>query len=115
MIHGETVTVKHRTISYDDAGNRTDAWDDGETVENVLVAPGTTSDLHTDDRNFDHVSGTQALLTLGFPKTFTERLRGCRVIVRGLEWDIVGDPQPNTLANCPTQWYYTAQAVIVNG
>ena len=111
MIHGETVTVKHRTISYDDAGNRTDAWDDGETVENVLVAPGTTLDVRLDDR----VSGTQVALTLGFPKTYAGQLRGCLVNVRGRDYAVIGDPQPNTLANCPTQWYYTASVGVVDG
>lgn len=110
LLTGETVTVLTPTVSYDAHGDRSVAWA-GTEVENVLVAPGSTADVEDATRP----DGTRASFTLGFPKTFTAPLRGCRVIVRGVVCAVVGDPQPNAMGNCPTQWYLTATAEAVHG
>ena len=118
MLHGEPVTVLTPSTAYDEHGDEVTTWE-REGVENVLVAPGSTADV--EDSTRPH--GTRAVFTLGFPKGFDKRLRGCRVVVRcpdgGDEKDhtysVIGDPHPNTLANCPTQWWYTAEVEDVDG
>ncbi len=111
MLTGETVIVKSRTTSYDSGKNKTTSWEPVATVGNVLVAPGETVDV----RDGDHSDGTKVSFTLGFPKAFSLSLRGCRCTVRGRDYSVVGDPQPNTLANCPTQWWYTAKVAVIDG
>lgn len=110
LLHGEPVTVLTPSTTYDEHGDEVMTWD-REVVGNVLVAPGSTADV--EDSTRPH--GTRAVFTLGFPKVFDKRLRGCRVEVRGREYAVIGDPQPNTLANCPTQWWYTAEVEDVDG
>lgn len=110
LLHGEPVTVLTPSTAYDEHGDEVTTWE-REGVENVLVAPGSTADV--EDPTRPH--GTRAVFTLGFPKAFGKRLRGCRVEVRGREYAVIGDPQPNTLANCPTQWWYTAEVEAVEG
>lgn len=118
MIRGETVKVLTHVIGYDEHMEEVDEWV-SEVVENVIVAPGSTSSVEESTRPY----GTRAVFTLGFPKTFSKRLRGCRVVVRCPEggnegehtYSVIGDPQPNTLENCPTEWWYTAEVEAVNG
>lgn len=118
LLHGERVTVLTRTVTYDDHHEAVETWQ-REDVEDVLVAPGSTADVEDATRPY----GTRAVFTLGFPKTFSKRLRGCRVIVRCPEggdesehtYAVIGDPQPNTMANCPTKWWYTAEVEDVDG
>lgn len=110
LLTGETVTVRTPSTSYDEHMEAVTTWAD-ETVANVLVAPGPTSDV-TDSTRPD---GTRVDFTLGFPKTFSGSLRGRRVVVRGIECAVIGDPQPNTPENCPTQWWLTAEAARVDG
>lgn len=110
MLTGETVTVRTPSISHDEHMDEIETWSE-ETVDGVLVAPGSTSDLA--DAIRPH--GTTAALTLAFPKTFGKPLRGCRVVVRGRELAVVGDPQPCTAANCPTRWWYTVEVEDVDG
>lgn len=74
-------------------------------VDDVLVAPGPTSGEPGGNRP----GPTTATLTLAFPKKFKGSLRGCRVVVRGEEFDVVGDPRPNQEQNCPTRWWLTAE------
>lgn len=118
LLRGETVTVLTPEHGYDEHMEDVLTWE-REDVENVLVAPGSTSDV--DDVARPH--GTRSVFTLGFPKTFSRRLRGCRVVVRPVEGEdearhtyaVIGDPHPNAMANCPTPWWYTAEVEAVDG
>lgn len=110
LLTGTTVTVLTPTVSHDEHMEEVHSWKP-TTVDNVLVAPGGTSDVTDTDRP----SGTRVDVTLCFPKTFSARLRGCRVQVDGRTYEVVGDPVPNMAGNCPTQWWYTAEAVAVDG
>lgn len=106
------------SVTYDEHMEEVETWE-REEVQNVLVAPGSTSDVEESARP----DGTRAVFTLGFPKTFSKSLRGCRVVVRCPEggnegehtYSVIGDPQPNTLENCPTKWWYTAEVEAVDG
>lgn len=110
LIAGETVVVKTPTTEYDVHMEPVVSWAQ-KTVGNVLVSPATTSDVEDSTRP----DGTRAAFKLGFPKTFSDRLRGCRVVVRGAEYAVIGDPHPNTMENCPTQWWYTCEVEDVDG
>lgn len=110
LIAGEAVTVRTPTVSYDEHMEEAAAWEEA-TVENVVVAPGATSDV-TDSTRPD---GTRVAFTLGFPKTFTESLRGCHVLVRGIECAVIGDPRPYTAGNVPGAWNRTAEVERVDG
>lgn len=110
LLTGETVTVLTPSTTYDANMDETTTWTQ-QTVDNVVVAPGSTSDVVDSTRPH----GTRAALTLAFPRGFSSSLRGCRVQVRGAVYDVIGDPQPNTSANCPTQWWYTAEVEAVDG
>ena len=110
LIAGETVTVRTPTIGYDEHMEVVESWS-ARPVENVIVTPGTTSDVLDSTRP----DGTRVAFTLGFPKTFTASLRGCRVTVRGIECAVIGDPQLYTAANVPGAWNYTAEVERVDG
>jgi hypothetical protein len=110
LIAGEAVTVRTPTVSYDEHMEEVTTWDEA-TVQNVIVTPGATSDVLDSTRP----DGTRVAFTLGFPKTFTASLRGCRVTVRGIECAIIGDPQPYTADNTPGPWNYTAEVEAVDG
>ena len=110
LIAGETVTVRTPTIGYDEHMEEVVTWDEA-TVPNVVVTPGATSDVLDSTRP----DGTRVVFTLGFPKSFTAPLRGCRVTVRGIECAVIGDPQPYTPENVPGAWNYTAEVERVDG
>lgn len=110
LLTGETVVVRTPNITYDGHMEAVETWSEQE-IDNVVVAPGSTSDVTDTTRPW----GTRAAYTLGFPKTFSAPLRGCRVVVRGVEYAVVGDPQPNAMENCPTAWWYTAKVEAVDG
>ena len=110
LIAGETVTVRTPTIGYDEHMEEVVTWDE-TTVQNVVVTPGATSDVLDSTRP----DGTRVAFTLGFPKSFTALLRCCRVIVRGIECAVVGDPQPYTPDNVPGAWNYTCEVARVDG
>lgn len=110
LIRGEDVTVRTPTAGYDEHMEEVVTWDEA-TVTNVVVTPGATSDVLDGTRP----SGTRVAFTLGFPKSFTTPLRGCRVTVRGIECAVVGDPQPHTPDNVPGAWNYTAEVERVDG
>lgn len=110
LIAGESVTVRTPTVGYDEHMEEVPSWS-ARPVENVLVTPGATSDVLDTTRP----DGTRVAFTLGFPKSFTAPLRGCRVIVRGIECAVIGDPQPYTAGSVPGAWNYTAEVERVDG
>ena len=110
LLTGESVLVLTPAVSYDEYNNENIEWQ-SVTVQNVVVAPATTTD--EDDTARPH--GTKAKYTLAFPKTFTGSLRGCRVSVRGQEFEVIGDPMPNTAENCPTSWWLKVEVQDVEG
>lgn len=101
MIRGETVTlIRPAPGGVDALGDEVTVWEPGVPVGNVLVAPAATDDLTGHTR----VDGDRDSLTLHFPKTFMGGLRGCRVVVRGVTYRVVGDPQRYTPAMTPGSW-----------
>lgn len=109
-IAGRTVTVRRPAHDgFDDMGEQATGFVD-EEVADVLVAAGATSD----SRESNRPNGTSVDYTLAFPKAYSKSLRGCRVVVGGEEFAVVGDPRPHP-ANCPTRWNRTVEVTRVDG
>lgn len=81
------------------------------SVCDVLVCPASPEDEIGGNRP----DGISSGLTLHFPKGYEGSLRGCKVVVRGVEYDVVGDPLPFTGKNTPTRWNRPVKAVRVDG
>ena len=87
MIKPETVSVLLPVeVGSDELGEPIVNYDPSGSVD-VIVAPGSTSDVFGNVRD-----GQKVALTLHFPKTWTDNLTGARVIVRGDEYRVVGSP-----------------------
>lgn len=110
LIAGETVSVRTPASRRDEHMEEVVTWDE-VTVPNVVVTPGATSDVLDPTRPH----GTRATFTLGFPKTFQRPLRGCRVVVRGVECSVIGDPQPYAAKSVPGAHNYTVEVARVDG
>ena len=109
MIRGAQVTVSTPTVLTVDNVEQRDAFGNPvpgtpttETVDDVLIVPGGTSDLEAARPN-----GVSVSYTLHFPKTYTGSLEGCSVTLPapyGGTYAVIGDPQPFMDANTPTRW-----------
>lgn len=112
MIHGERVTVFAQVKGSEDSyGVPSVEYRAQRAIENVLVAPSGTADLEPGM----HPDGDAVTLTLHFPKAFTGSLRSARLAVRGVMYEVVGDPQPYTDANVPGAWNRTVQVRLIEG
>ena len=95
LIPTETVTVLRPSVERDDLGEPTLGEPTREAVR-CVVCPGATSDMDA-----TRPEGVTVAYTLHFPKTYSGSLRGCSVEVRGIRYDVVGDPQRTTDAATP--------------
>ena len=114
MLNGNTVTLHRPTITYDADHDKVKTYTT-ETIPNVLIAPGKTSDVDEGA----HDDGAEVIYTLGFPKTWQfQSVKGCLVTLPA-PWSttgkVIGDPQPNDLDNCPTDWYCTIELEAYDG
>lgn len=114
MIKGVTVTVLTPTEDGTDRfGEPVAGAPTEEQVGNVLVAPGSTSDLEA-----TRPDGALVALTLHFPKTWTGDLRGCEVVLPA-PWEgtyrVIGEPKPYMDANTPTSWHMPVEVEAVHG
>lgn len=107
---GETVTVVRDQVTYDDLGEPTYGEPEREQVSDVLVQPGSTTDLDATRPN-----GVEVVFTLHFPKSYTRPLQACRIEVRGDTYEVVGDPQPYTVTNTPGAWNLPVEVKRVDG
>lgn len=114
MLNGKTITLLTPTVTYDEDHDRVTTYT-STTIDNVLIAPHATSDVTSDT----HVDGINVDYQLAFPKTWTyQTLKGC-LIQLPAPWNykgkVVGDPIPNDVDNCPTQWYLTVELEAYDG
>ena len=97
----------------DRLGNKTQTFDDGTSVDGLLVSPSSTEDLPA-----ERTEGDSATLTVHFPKTWTTSLRGCEIVF-GDAWSgryrVIGDPAPYIEANTPGDWWMPVQVVRCDG
>ena len=102
MMRGETITITRQQSTGDhDPSGAPIVEQITETVDNVLVAPGTQDNL----TDAGHPTGIDTALTLYFPRTWEySSLRGALITVRGHQWKVEGDPMPIDGNITPTQW-----------
>ena len=113
MISGVTVIVRRPVgDGFDRFGNPIKTWFE-EVVNNVLVQPGETENLAA-----SRPEGVTVDVTLHFPKSYTNSLEGC-VVILPAPWsgayEIIGAPTPYIDANTPTKWHMPAEAVRAHG
>lgn len=108
---GEAVVVERRVRTGTGPGNTPIYEWVGETIGDVLVAPGPRKDVEGPIRP----DGVEIAYNLHFPKTFTGSLRGAKIVVRGEPFAVVGDPKPYTLENTPTRWHMPVEVSNVEG
>lgn len=84
-----------------------------DTVDNVLVSPGATSDLDA-----SRPEGVTVAYTLHFPKGYTASLRGAYVELPA-PWSgtyrVVGDPRCYIDENTPTPWHTPVEVERADG
>lgn len=109
---GEAVEVI-RTVEVGRGPGNTPIYEtEKETVDDVLVAPGSRSDVIDSNRP----DGVDVQYTLHFPKPYDSDLTGASISVRGEDpLDVVGSPRPYTLANTPTRWWMPVEVGRVDG
>lgn len=110
LLTGEAVCVIRPTEGTDELGEPIEGEPTRETVENVLVTPGATQDMEA-----SRPDGIEVAFTLGFPKTYTESLRGCFVEVRGNTYEVIGSPEAYTPENISGLWNLTVEAKRTDG
>ncbi|MBD8218204.1 hypothetical protein IFU40_06100 [Microbacterium sp. CFBP 13617] len=110
MIRGERVIVQRAVEVGKNSRNEPRLeWRD-EPVDNVLCIPGPLADVTDAMRP----RGVRVEWSLYWPKTYTQSLAGCRVIIRGGEpLNIVGDPQ--SYMGAPTRWNRPSEAGRTDG
>lgn len=112
MITGESVVVERPEKVGTNAHNKPVYEWVSQTVENVLVAPGPRNDIPDTARP----EGVVVAWNLHFPKGFSASLAGTRVRVRGgAPCMVIGDPQPYTEANTPTDWWMPVEVSRADG
>ena len=114
MIRGVAVTVLRPNVSGTDRlGNPAYGEPTAETVSDVLVQPGPTSELDA-----TRPEGVSVAYTLHFPKAFSGSLEGCSVTLPepwAGTYRVIGDPRPYMAANCPTRWNRTVEVGEAHG
>lgn len=115
MIKGVTVTVVRPTYKQDPDrfGNPIEDTPVEETVDDVLVAPGSTGDIEA-----ARPQGVTVAYTLHFPKGYDASLEGCSVELPA-PWTgtyrVIGDPRPYIDANTPTAWHLPVEVEAAHG
>lgn len=115
-ISGRTISVELRQWgARDDFGNDIESYAAPIAVDNVAIQPGRCEDLDT-----ARPEGVLVALTLHFPKTWTQSLRGARVTITGRwagTYSVIGDPVPYDEQNCPplVPWNMPVEVERVDG
>jgi len=114
LMAGETVTVERELATGAlDAMGMPVREAVAEKVKNVLVAPGSTSDMAAARPN-----GDRAQVTFHFPASYADScgsLAGASVLWGGRRWRVVGDPAPYPAGLCPGPWSMPVQGVATDG
>ena len=114
MLRGVSVTIVRPVAgAADRLGNATITGVEREVVDNVLVAPGDTTESDASRPN-----SVTAALTLHFPKSYAASLRGCEVELPapwGGTYRVIGDPMPYMSENTPGQWNRPVSVEVAHG
>lgn len=114
MISGITVTVlRPGAPTLSRFGNEIPGEPTEETVPDVLIAPGSTSDLDASRPN-----GVEVAYTLHFPKDYAETLEGCSVALPAPysgTYRVIGNPSAYMNANTPGKWNRPVEVEAAHG
>lgn len=114
MIRGVDVTVLRPVPGPADRfGNATRAGHVSTVMEDALVAPGASEQFEA-----SRPEGVRVAFTLHVPKTWTESLEGCEIVVPGPQggtFRVVGDWLPYIDANTPTRWHGSVELEVAHG
>ena len=113
MIRGVPVTVTRKVKASVDRLNNATFTTSTETVDDVLVSPGSTDDLEA-----SRPEGVTVDYTLHFPRTYHAPLDGCEITLPA-PWSgtyrVIGDPRPYIDANTPTRWDRPVEVEAAHG
>ena len=109
LIPTEQVTVVRPTVTRDDLGEPAFGEPVREAVR-CVVCPGATADMDA-----TRPEGVTVAYTLHFPKTYAGDLRGCSIEVRGVSYDVAGDPQRTTDAATPGPFDMAVEVTRADG
>lgn len=113
MLSTATVTVETPVADGTDRFGNAVHQTVANAVEGVLVAPGATADLEA-----GRPDGVTVAYTLHFPRSYTEPLEGCTVVLPepwAGRYRVIGDPRPYMDANCPTRWNRPVEVEAAHG
>lgn len=97
MISGEAVSYRLPAYATDELGNRSAAFGDPVEVPGVVVGFDSPQAVSDDHRPLGYTQAVQCY----FPKGFDADLRGARLVVRGVEYDVTAMHPAYTEANVP--------------
>ena len=92
----DIAVLRPKAITVDEFNAKVYEWIEEPDLIAVIATPGTAAELDS-----SRPDGVVVSWTLHFPKTYTSSLKGCRVRVYGIEYKVVGDPQPYMPENTP--------------
>ena len=90
-----------------------------QTVDNVLVQPSEVAN-YSNRGETNRPDAVEAKYRLMFPKLFVygidpEIFRGATIVVRGIEYEVIGKPGYYDTENCPTDWCMAVMVGEVDG
>lgn len=100
LLKGVTITLLREVEVCKDPFGRPVYDIEEEEVDDVLVAPATTTDLPA---TID-LTGKKVVYTLAIPKGDTHDWTDCRVRFFGYEWRSIGFPLEGIEENIPLRW-----------
>lgn len=112
-MRGETIAVIRQVDSGEtDPSGAPVTTTEVETVDNVLVSPGSMSNAADSLRP----EGVTVAFTCLFPRSYEFRsLRGARVRIDGHEYKVLGDPRPLDGGMKPTAWNMSVELTDSEG
>lgn len=119
-LHGEQVDVYRREkIGEDDLSEPIYKWIP-KRVDNVLVNPIYSDAISGDDlSSANRPDGMNIRYRLAFPKTFTDNLAHCKIVLvdRGMDEEdaLFVTGSPDRLTPCPTEWNLMATVGRIDG
>lgn len=108
---GETVEVETTVQAGKDSFGNAIYESKFVPVENVLVAPSSTTNVIDTTRP----NGANVVYQLYFPKGFDLPLMNKKIKVRNEVFRVIGDPKPYPVENTPTPWFMEVEVEHVEG
>ena len=100
MIKGIPVVLYERTEIGRDEFDHPVYEEHPVTVENVLVAPASTTEI----LDAVHLYGKKAVYNIAIPKGDEHEWKDCRVDFFGQHWRVISFPQQGIEENIPLDW-----------